>query len=293
MSALPSPLTSTLVPALATAAVALLLSACGQLTAAELAQAEPTAVTPRATAPDATIPADPDAATTSETPGLDRPEVKIVSAVPHDPDRRTAGLEFLDGVLLESTRIPGDRAAVDPATGAIISAVLIPDGEGLGLTVWQNLVFQITSASLAVLADSVTLERLDTIPTTSEFMAICAFGEELAVTDGGNTLRFLDPMSFTEVRSVQLADPSLGLIEPECVDGIVWATTTETNRLVAVDPATGAVLQTVDVSSVVPADAPVDSPVGGIAYRAETGTFFLTGGGWTRIVEVTLPPITE
>ena len=79
--------------------------------------------------------------------------------------------------------------------------------------------------------------------------------------------------------------------ELEYVDGLVWANVWLTDRIVAIDPETGAVKGEVDMGQLLsPAEKAQlderDEVLNGIAWNAEKGTFYLTGKRWPKLFEV-------
>ena len=72
---------------------------------------------------------------------------KVVRSYPHDCQAFTQGLEFVDGVLYESTGLNGRSGIrkVNLATGEVLSGQpLDPAYFGEGITVWKNRIVQLT-----------------------------------------------------------------------------------------------------------------------------------------------------
>ena len=82
------------------------------------------------------------------------------------------------------------------------------------------------------------------------------------------------------------------LNELECVNGTVWANVWQTDRIVAVEVASGRVTAVVDASDLV-ADRSgfgSDDVLNGIAHDPEAGRFLLTGKRWPVLFEVVFEP---
>jgi glutaminyl-peptide cyclotransferase len=82
------------------------------------------------------------------------------------------------------------------------------------------------------------------------------------------------------------------LNELECVDGTVWANVWQTDRIVAIDPATGSVTAVVDASGMVADRSGFgdDDVLNGIAHDPDSGRFLLTGKRWPVLYEVFFEP---
>ena len=228
--------------------------------------------------------------------------LRVVRTYPHDRASFTQGLFFADGALFEST---GKRGAsrirrLDLRTGDALAEVSLPDevfGEG-ATVVGDRIVSLSWREGLGFVHDLATLEQEGTFPLEGEGwgLAYDEVAERLILSDGTDTLRFLNPETFEETGSVAvtLGDrPLPQLNELEWVDGEVWANVWQQEAIVRIDPETGAVRGVVDVSGLYPpqdrAD-PRDDVPNGIAYEPRSGRLFLTGKRWPQIFEVELDP---
>jgi glutamine cyclotransferase len=120
-------------------------------------------------------------------------------------------------------------------------------------------------------------------------------GKHLILSDGTPVLRFLDPMTFREVRRVRVTAegrPLRNLNEIEWVKGEVYANVWQTNLIARIDPKTGVVRSVIDLSELPEAarrrDA--DAVPNGIAYDARQDRLFVTGKNWPRLYEISLKP---
>lgn len=227
--------------------------------------------------------------------GVARLVPEVVGTTPHDPAAFTQGLEYHDGVLLESTGLYGesDRRRVDPATGEVLASVELPaEHFGEGLTVVEDRLVQLTwQEGVAHVADPTTLEASEVRPLAGEGWGVCYDGERLFLSDGSPSLHVLDPdtLEVTGELPVTLDGIPLDLLnELECSDGLVWANRWLFTEIVAIDPDTGEVRAVVDGSSLVPPGLGQDAVLNGIARNPDSDTFWLTGKLWPVLYEVRL-----
>src|SRR5215203_7542608 len=97
---------------------------------------------------------------------------KVVRSYPHDRQAFTQGLEFVDGVLYESTGMNGRSGIrkVNLATGEVQQVQpLDPAYFGEGITVWKNRIVQLTwQSGLGFIYDRQTLQQQRTFRYTGE-----------------------------------------------------------------------------------------------------------------------------
>mgnify|MGYP002629728780 CR=1 FL=1 len=245
---------------------------------------------------------EPDAAAPPPDPGAaDGTVVSLVSTIVSSTTRAdaafTQGLEFHDGVLIEGTGLYGSssRRLVSPTSATVpASAALGPQFFGTGLTVSDGTILQLTwREGTAIISDPDTLTELDRLSYEGEGWGICRTDEQLIMSDGTSQLTVRDPMSFREIATIEVTiegRPLSALAELDCVEGSVWATVWLTNDLVRIDLATGKVIAVADLSALAPPGASADDVLSGVAYRADTDTFYVTGKRWDMLYELRLTP---
>jgi glutaminyl-peptide cyclotransferase len=222
---------------------------------------------------------------------------EVVARRPHDVEAFTQGL-VLDpsGRLFESTGLLGRSSLreVDPADGRVLRRRALHDerfGEGLALVgdrliqlTWQN--------GIAITWDVETFEPLTTYEYEGEGWGLCHDGTRLVMSDGSDHLTFRDPETFAVLGDVTVTldgEPVAALNELECVDGAVWANVYQTDRIVRIDPETGAVTGTLDLDGIIeprPDDAQHRAVLNGIAYDQAADTFLVTGKLWPELIEI-------
>ncbi|GGM96925.1 glutaminyl-peptide cyclotransferase [Lentzea pudingi] len=220
-----------------------------------------------------------------------KPQVEVLQKIPHDATAFTQGLELVDGVLYEGTGLEGQSTmrALDPSTGNVQKKVdLPPDFFGEGITVVGDTIWQITwQNGVAIERDRRTLDELRRVEYQGEGWGICDDGQRLVMSDGTAKLTFRDPRTFAETGSVQVSrdgKPLAQLNELECVGGKVWSNVWKTDEIVRIEPSTGQVTNTYDLSSLKP-QGDVDV-LNGIAHVPGTNEFLVTGKNWPTIFRV-------
>ncbi|MBM3156294.1 MAG: glutaminyl-peptide cyclotransferase [Chloroflexi bacterium] len=224
---------------------------------------------------------------------------EVVNSYPHDPEAFTQGLVYEDGVLYEGTGLYGRSSLrkVELETGEVLQKLdLAAQYFGEGIAIWGDEIVQLTWQShvgFVYSKDGFELLREFSYPT--EGWGITHDGKRLIVSDGTSTLHFLEPETFVETGSVQVFDgsgPVVRLNELEYINGEIYANIWQTNRIVRIDPDTGRVIGSIDLTGLLNA-ADLSQPVdvlNGIAYDDENDRLFVTGKLWPRLFEIELVP---
>jgi len=220
---------------------------------------------------------------------------KVVHSYPHDPDAFTQGLFFHEGFLYEGTGLRGRSSIrkVELETGKVVQQVDLP-GEvfGEGITLWGDRIIGLTwQEGIAFVLDLKTFKLWRKFNYAGEGWGLTHNDRELIMSDGTPELRFLDPLSFKELRRVKVtADgrPIDELNELEWVDGEVYANIWQTDRIARINPKTGAVTGWIDLTGLLPMRRSGDDVLNGIAYDAKTRRLFVTGKLWPKLFEIQL-----
>ncbi|MFG6455848.1 glutaminyl-peptide cyclotransferase [Roseateles sp. BYS96W] len=220
---------------------------------------------------------------------------KVIHSYPHDPDAFTQGLFFLDGFLYEGTGLHGRSSIrkVELETGKVVQQVDLP-GEvfGEGITLWGDRIIGLTwQDGIAFVLDLKTFKLWRKFSYPGEGWGLTNNGKELILSDGTPELRFLDPLTFKELRRVKVtADgrPIDQLNELEWVDGEVLANIWQTDRIARINPKTGHVTGWIDLTGLLPQRRGSDDVLNGIAYDAAKKRLFVTGKLWPTLFEIQL-----
>lgn len=220
---------------------------------------------------------------------------RVIHAYLHDPQAFTQGLVYLDGHLYESTGLNGQSTLreEDLETGRVLKEVSVPSQYfAEGLTNWGSTLIQLTwKAHVAFVYDRASFRLLRTIHYPWEGWGLTQDGKHLIASDGSETIRFLNPETFAEVRSVRVTDhgsPVHQLNELEYIHGEIYANVWMTDRIARISPQTGRVLGWIDLTGLLP-EIEVrsnDAVLNGIAYDAAHNRLFVTGKLWPRLYEI-------
>jgi glutaminyl-peptide cyclotransferase len=220
---------------------------------------------------------------------------RVVHSYPHDQDAFTQGLIFLDGHLYESTGESGHSSLrmADLESGRVLqNAPLEQKYFAEGLTSWGSTLVQLTWLShIGFVYDRFSFRVLRTFKYDYEGWGLTQDGKNLIESDGSSTLRFLDPVTFKEVRHIDVADHGHAvqeLNELEYIHGEIYANVWQTDRIVRISPVNGHVLGWIDLTGLLPANQHPgpEGVLNGIAYDAEHDRLFVTGKLWPLLFEI-------
>ena len=219
----------------------------------------------------------------------------MVKTYPHDQNAFTQGLIYDRGKLYESTGLYGKSSLrkVDLATGEVLQIHQLDDRFfGEGLTLWQDRLIQITWVSkTGFVYDPETLEQIATFSYPTQGWGITHNNQELIMSDGSNTLYFLDPDTFEDTKRIQVTDnqsPVDKLNELEFIKGEIWANIWLSDRIARINSATGEVTGWIDLTGIIdPHPQPKqDAVLNGIAYDADSDRLLVTGKLWSKLFEI-------
>ncbi len=220
---------------------------------------------------------------------------RVIAKYPHSTESYTEGLFYLDGLFYEGTGREGHSAllAIAPATGNPVQRHdLPPQYFGEGIVDWGPNVYEWTWQShICFVYDRFTLRPVKQFTYTGEGWGMTRDTRQIITSDGSATLRFRDPATFKETRSIVVKDggkPVDQLNELEYIKGEIYANIWHSDRVARISPRDGRVLGYIDFTGLLPAGQKVDaeSVLNGIAYDAKGDRLFVTGKQWPAIFEV-------
>jgi glutaminyl-peptide cyclotransferase len=244
----------------------------------------------------------------------------IIKAYPHDTGAFTQGLVYHGGYFYEGTgqACCSQLRKVEPATGRRVEAVDVAEDFctgplltcggrtmnctqasgvfGEGITVLGGKIYQLTwQHCIGFVYDAETMSYLSSFNYGHEGWGITHDGSRLIVSDGTSNLRFWDPYTMVELGSVQVRKNGQAvddLNELEFIGGYVFANVWRSDVIVKIDPASGEVVATIDLTGLLsPAERTRTTDVlNGIAYDSERDRLFVTGKYWPKVFQIALLP---
>jgi glutaminyl-peptide cyclotransferase len=215
--------------------------------------------------------------------------VEVVGRKAQDPQHWVQGLEIHDGKMYLSAGRYGEskllRYSFDTGKPDVTRA-LNPRLFAEGLTVLDERVYQLTWKAGAVLVFAKRdLKPLEYFKIPGEGWGLTNNGSQLIYSDGSAQLHYLSPETRTITHSITVTEngkPLARLNELEWIDGKVWANIWYSQRIVVIDPESGAVSASIDLAGKLPEleSQPRDHVLNGIARDARDGSIWVTGKRW-------------
>ncbi len=225
---------------------------------------------------------------------VERLSARVLATWPHDATAYTQGLLWHQGELWESTGGYGrsELRRVELESGRALRAVKLADrvfGEGLALV--DGTLWQLTWKEQVAYRWRVdTLEPLGEAAYEGEGWGLAFDGRELWMSDGSAELQRRDPRSFAprgRVAVQRAGQPQGFLNELEWAQDALWANVWQSEEIVRIDVASGAVTAVVDASGLLTAEERQGTDVlNGIAYDPARRVFYITGKWWPKLFEV-------
>jgi glutaminyl-peptide cyclotransferase len=235
--------------------------------------------------------------TASCNPQAEKLEYRVVSTQPHDPAAYTQGFQWSAGRIFESTGLYGQSSLreIDPATGRVVRRrPLAKEVFGEGLTLHNGELWVLTwKEQTAYVFEPETFKFLRTYRYEGEGWGLTSNGQQLIMSDGSSTLKFINPTDFSVTRTLQVMDgkqPVDQLNELEWIDGQIYANIYTTHRIARISPETGRVTGWLDLSglrNLLPRPNRAEV-LNGVAHDPDTGHLWVTGKNWPLMFEIEL-----
>lgn len=220
---------------------------------------------------------------------------RVTTAIPHDTQCYTQGLEFLGPRLFESGGGYGVSTLreVDPKSGEVLrKRPMARTVFSEGLTILNNELFVLTwKENTVYVFEPDTFRPIRQHTYEGEGWGLTHNGKELIMSNGSSEIRFVDPKTFQTLRTEKVMDGSREidqLNELEHVNGVIYANIYLSDRVVRIDAATGKVTGWLDFSDLrkqLPRPHNAEA-FNGIARDPASGRFLVTGKLWPRMFEI-------
>jgi glutamine cyclotransferase len=231
---------------------------------------------------------------------------EVVNNYKHQEDAFTEGLQFYNGFLYEST---GGYKKKDPFSSSV-RKVELQSGKvldktdlaeeyfGEGLTIMGDKLYQLTwNENTCFVYDLATLKLLKEFKYQGEGWGMTNDGKNIIMTDSTHVIRFFNPDTFELVKTLPVFDakgqPLMQINELEYIKGEIWANIWQKDTIVRIDPNSGKLLGTIDMTKLVDeAHSKSDKAevLNGIAYDDTTDRIFVTGKQWKNLYEIKVTP---
>jgi glutamine cyclotransferase len=222
---------------------------------------------------------------------------EIVNSYPHDPQAFLQGLVWYDNGFYEGTGLEGHSTLrrVEFPSGKVVKTIsLAPDLFGEGVALAGDRLVQLTwKAHRGFVYDRESFKLLREFRYDTEGWGITYDGKNLLMSDGSNTLTYLDPETFQPVRRLNVTwngRPQDQLNELEYIEGEIWANVWQEDYILRIDPETGRVKSYLDMKNLFPPQLRTGSEdvLNGIAYDPQSKRIFVSGKLWPRLFEIRL-----
>ena len=247
-------------------------------------------------------------------------EYTIVAEHPHDPSAFTEGLFFYKNNLYESTGRSGSSfiRKVNVSTGGVIQEFTLPKSFfGEGIAIVNDMMYMLTyKAKKGFILDPESFNIVGDFvyeTETKEGWGMTSNGvvPQLIVSDGSATIFVWEPSTSTGntvmnvVRTFKVTQdgkPIRRINELEFIKGQLWANVWFTNRLLRIDLDSGEVLQSIDLSLLVPhvtslnglsGNDKYNAVMNGIAFNPKNQHVYVTGKLWDKMFELDFPSLLQ
>ncbi|MEH6568183.1 MAG: glutaminyl-peptide cyclotransferase [Halioglobus sp.] len=224
---------------------------------------------------------------------------KITGKIPQARENFVQGLQILDGHLYMSTGNYGQSKLrrYRLSDGALQSERRVDNRLfAEGLTVLGERIYQLTWKSRLVLVyNKANLQGLEYFRIPGQGWGITTDGDKLIYSDGSHQLHYLSPETKRITHSISVTEngrPLSQINELEWIDGQIWANIWQSNRIVMIDPKSGAVSAVINLQGLLPIEErqPGTDVLNGIAWNPDDGSVWVTGKRWPWIYQIELIP---
>lgn len=224
---------------------------------------------------------------------------EVVNRYHHDSKAFLQGLIWHNGYFYESTGRYGESTLrkVEAETGNVLKKIDLPSdifGEGLALA--GNRLIQITwKTKKGFVYNLETFEKIQEFTYDTEGWGITYDGKDLIMSDGSDTLFFLDPQNFKVTRTLKVTmnkESVYQLNELEYIEGEIWSNVWQQDLILRINPATGHVTSFFNMRDLLPANLRTgqEDVLNGIAYDAKGKRIFVSGKLWPYVFEIKAKP---
>jgi len=212
----------------------------------------------------------------------------LAQTTAREANHSTQGLVYAEQTLFESTGRYGQSAvfAYDAATLTQQKKLTLPaDIFGEGLTFLNGQLYQLSWKAQKLFVYDTALQLLQTLPVAGEGWGLTTDGRTLILSNGSNTLQWLDPHTGKVLHALPVLDAGktwTQINELEWINGYILANIWLSNTVLVIDAKTGRVAGYYDFSALnaTASDKQIENVLNGLAWDAATQTLLVTGKNW-------------
>jgi glutamine cyclotransferase len=220
---------------------------------------------------------------------------EVVSIYEHGRDIYTEGLELYDNEIYESggeykksklikypKKYQSSRQEYIYPDEIFAEGVTVLNDTLYGLSYREHKIFRFNPRTLQLIDSKST-------PIDFEGWGLTNDGKSLIVSDGSNSIYYLNPHNYTIKKILQVFNIKGKVAyvnELEYVDGLIYANIFTKENIIIIDSKTGAVLYNVNLSDIC-FKHKHQGVLNGIA-KLENGNFLITGKHWDKMYEITI-----
>ena len=222
-------------------------------------------------------------------------DYKIVNRFPHRPTAFTQGLIIKGDTLIESSGGYGKSllSKVSLESGEVLAEQAMPSSIfAEGVTQLKDEIYQLSfRRGVLMVYDADTLQLKRQHRYSGEGWGLTHDGKRLIMSDGSDTLKYMNAKNFEEIRRISVTENGLPLKylnELEWVDGKIYANVWLRNKIVIINPRTGVVNAYLDLKELLE-EVRATTKTGvlnGIAYDMENNKLYVTGKNWPTLFEI-------
>ncbi len=218
---------------------------------------------------------------------------KLLNSTARAPDHFTQGLVYADQQLFESTGHYGQSRLIAYNANTLKmqkQVFLRANVFGEGLTYLNGKLYQASWKSREIFVYDTALNPLQTLKIDSDSWGLTTDGRSLIMSDGSDTLRFLDPATGKTLRKISVIDNATrnwkDINELEWIDGNILTNVWHSNTVLVIDGNTGRITGQYNfekLSQYVSQHMPArdsEQVLNGLAWNPERQTLLVTGKDW-------------
>lgn len=203
------------------------------------------------------------------------------------------GLLFYKNFLYISSGLYGKSAiqVIDLKNNKILKTKHIDDRFfAEGITVFNDKLYQLTFKSrIGIIYDAKTLKEIGSFQFGGQGWGLTNDGVHLIMSDGSDTLRFIDPEHFNLVKTLQVRKGNkaiFNLNELEYHQHKLYANVWGSDEIVEINPTNGQVLSIIDIKNIHPLQKDAENVANGIAFDSQN-RMYIGGKHWQYLYQIT------